>query len=104
MNKHDRLTPSRPEFLEPTAVAAGALLALVPKRFKFYTQCLEVGVPGVKPPVAEQVTLLREVGFDGAAYSIWLDQTERRDGPDPGTPERSTTSRRSSTRSSKGNL
>jgi len=79
-----REVPSRREFLLRAAVAAGAAGALpaavIPKRFKFYTQCLEVGVPGVKPrPVAEQVKLLRETGFDGASYSIWLDEKERRD-------------------------
>ena len=42
---------------------------------KFYAFCVEVGVPGVKPrPVPEQATLLREIGFDGVGYLLWLDE------------------------------
>lgn len=39
-----------------------------------YAFCVEEGVPGVKPrSIAEQAKLLRDLGFDGAAYPLWLD-------------------------------
>ncbi len=42
---------------------------------KFYAYCVEVGVPGVKPrPVSEQAALLRDIGFDGVGYLLWLDE------------------------------
>ncbi len=45
--------------------------ALAPPLYAF---CVEEGVPGVKPrPIAEQAKLFRELGFDGAAYPLWLD-------------------------------
>ena len=38
---------------------------------KVYAYCVELGVPGLtQRPVAELAKLLREVGFDGAGYSI----------------------------------
>ena len=39
---------------------------------KFYAYCIEM--PKVKdPPVAEHAKLLRELGFDGVGYPLWLD-------------------------------
>jgi len=41
---------------------------------KFYAYCVEVGVPNVNPrPLAEQTKLLRDLGFDGVGYELWLD-------------------------------
>ena len=40
---------------------------------KFYAYCVEM--PKVKdPPVAEHAKLLRELGFDGVGYPLWLDE------------------------------
>ena len=49
---------------------------------KVYAYCVELGVPGIKPrSPAELAKMLREVGFDGAGYSILtgprLDETLR---------------------------
>jgi len=42
---------------------------------KFYAYCVEMGVPGVKQrPVAEQAKMLKQIGFDGGAFVIWLDE------------------------------
>lgn len=39
----------------------------------FYAFCVEVGVPGIKPrSLAEQASLLKELGFDGGGYSLWF--------------------------------
>jgi len=47
---------------------------LPPATPSLYAFCVEEGVPGVKPrPIAEQAKLFRELGFDGAAYPLWLD-------------------------------
>ena len=46
-------------------------VAAAPPAPKVYAYCVELGVPGLKQrPVAELAKLLREVGFDGAGYSI----------------------------------
>jgi sugar phosphate isomerase/epimerase len=43
---------------------------------KFYAYCVELGVPQVTPrPLAAQAKLLRELGYDGAGYELWLDDT-----------------------------
>jgi len=40
---------------------------------EFYTYCVEIGAPGVKPhSFPEQVKMLKEIGFDGTGYAIWL--------------------------------
>ena len=46
---------------------------------KFYAYCVEVGVPGLKPhALPEQAKLLKEIGFDGAGYAVWLgDEMEK---------------------------
>lgn len=41
---------------------------------KFYAYCVEAGAPGIKPrSLAEQAKLLRELGYDGAGFELWLD-------------------------------
>ena len=44
-----------------------------------YAFCVEVGVPGMTPrPLPEQVAMLDKLGFDGAAYPLWLgDQLDK---------------------------
>jgi len=40
---------------------------------KFYAYCMEMGAPGVKAhSFPEQVKMLKEAGYDGAGYGIWL--------------------------------
>ncbi len=40
---------------------------------KFYAYCVEMGVPGVKAhSFPEQVGMLKDAGFDGCGYAIWL--------------------------------
>jgi len=57
------------------ALLASASLAAAANPPDFYTFCMEMGVPGVKPrPVPEQAATLREAGFDGAGYVNWLDE------------------------------
>jgi len=41
---------------------------------KFYAYCVELGVPGLTPrPLLEQTKLLRDLGFDGLGWELWLD-------------------------------
>lgn len=46
---------------------------------KFYAYCVEVGVSGIKPhSFPEQVKMLKEAGYDGCGYAVWLgDEMER---------------------------
>jgi sugar phosphate isomerase/epimerase len=40
---------------------------------RLYAYCVGMGVSGVQPrPVAEQAKLLRELGYDGAGFELWL--------------------------------
>jgi sugar phosphate isomerase/epimerase len=43
---------------------------------RFYAYCVELGVPGVTArPLAEQARLLKELGFDGTAQELGLDES-----------------------------
>lgn len=60
----------------PVRAGEGDSAAWTPPLYAF---CVEVGVPGMKPrSLAEQVAMLHELGFDGAAYPLWLgDQLDK---------------------------
>jgi sugar phosphate isomerase/epimerase len=72
------MTPVRAVFL---ALAAFLCLSqahpqTAPPTPKFYAYCVELGVPNVTPhPLADQVKLLRDLGFDGLGWELWLDDT-----------------------------
>ena len=56
----------------PPAVATNAVGSPSPR---FYAYCVEMGVAGVKQrPVIEQIKLLKQLGFDGGAFLMWLDE------------------------------
>lgn len=43
---------------------------------KLYPYCIELDVPGIKPrSIPEQAKLIRELGYDGGGYQIWLDDS-----------------------------
>lgn len=55
---------------DPAAASPAGKAAWAPKLYAF---CMDM--PGGKPrSVAEQARMLRELGFDGAGYSLWLDE------------------------------
>lgn len=66
-----------------TLALVAAILCLPPARAQaapppphFYAYCVELGVAGVTPrPLPEQSRLLRELGFDGLGWELWLDDT-----------------------------
>ena len=63
-------------FNSPVRAGEGASAAWTPPLYVF---CVEAGVPEMKPrSLAEQVAMLHKLGFDGAAYPLWLgDQLDK---------------------------
>lgn len=59
------------------ATAGVAGIPAIPKKFSFYPYSVEAGVPGVKQrPVPEIAKIVRDTGFDGIGYLLWLDERE----------------------------
>lgn len=63
-------------FNSPVQADEGDSAAWTPPLYAF---CVEVGVPGMEPrSLAEQAAMLHKLGFDGAAYPLWLgDQLDK---------------------------